>query len=357
MSKLVDEDTWAWPCSRAELTAGLRRHQSDKSLTLESVRRIPLPARRPSIGRVQGLMAEFVRSGRRGRMALVLKEPRGTTRAGLAGVGRREVGVYAALASSLPVETPQLIAASPNGNWLILAAETESKAPEAWGQADYERAVDNLVALHERFWRLEEDLETFAWLARPLQTDFSVHVAAAAQAIGHMVESGKPMTLAASPWRIRVMAQLTTEADRVVEPLSDAPSTLMHGDYWPGNILLLADGRQVVYDWQMAGIGPGVIDLLTLVMKSQWTFERLPVTPESLIARYRQGMVACTGTHWSDEEWDRLWDHALMWQFLEEWIDVLAASPDAVLRARAEDLDAVWLRPVSEAVGRRLPAA
>lgn len=356
MDRRLDDDTWAWPCSRPELTAGLRRFYGDKSLTLEKVQRMPLAARRPSIGRVQGLKAHFVRSGKPASVRLVLKEPRGTTRAGLAGVGRREVGVYAALADLLPVETPDLIAASSAGNWLLLTAEMEARAPEAWTAADYLQAVDNLVALHDRFWQLEEDLEAFTWLARPLQADFTVHVAAAAQAIGRMVESGRPEALAGSPWRMRLMAQLTTQADLVVQPLLQAPATLMHGDYWPGNILRLADGRQVVYDWQMAGVGPGVIDLLTLVMKSRWTFASLAVAPADLVTRYRHGLQTQTGTGWMDDEWDRLWDHALMWQFLEEWIDVLAASPDAVLRARADDLDATWLRPVEAAVARRLPA-
>ncbi len=357
MSSRLDDDTWTWPCSRAEITAGLRRMYADKSLTLSRVQRLPMAGRRPSIGRIQGLTAHFDRSGKPGSLSLVLKEPRGTTRAGLAGVGRREVGVYAALAPLLPFPTPALIAASVGGDWLLMTAESESRPPESWTDEDFVRAVDNLVALHDRFWNLEEDLEAFTWLARPLQADFSVHVAAAAQAIGRMVESGRPETLAGSPWRMRLLAQLTTQADRVAQPLLQAPPTLMHGDYWPGNIVILADGHQVVYDWQMAGVGPGVIDLLTLVMKSRWAFGELPIQAAELVTRYRRGLQARTGALWSDEEWDRLWDHALMWQFLEEWIDILAASPDAVLRARAEELDVSWLQPVAQAVARRLPAA
>lgn len=354
MSSRLDDDTWTWPCSRAEITAGLRRLYGDKSLTLSRVQRMPMGARRPSIGRIQGLTVHFDRSGKAGSLRLVLKEPRGTTRAGLAGVGRREVGVYAALAPLLPVLTPALVTASPGGDWLLMTAESEARPPESWTEADFVRAVDNLVALHDRFWQLKEDLEAFPWLARPLQADFSVHVAAAAQAIGRMVESGRPETLAGSAWHIQLLAQLTTQADRVAQPLLQAPATLIHGDYWPGNILLLADGRQVVYDWQMAGVGPGVIDLLTLIMKSRWAFGDLPVAAAELVSRYRRGLQEQTGVHWSDDEWDRLWDHALMWQFLEEWIDVLAASPDAVLRARAEELDASWLQPVGQAVARRL---
>ncbi|NIN93720.1 MAG: phosphotransferase, partial [Anaerolineae bacterium] len=54
----------------------------------------------------------------------------------------------------------------------------------------------------------------------------------------------------------------------MVLPLRRAPNTLLHGDYWPGNIAVLGDQRQIVYDWQLAGVGPGVIDLLVFVNKS-----------------------------------------------------------------------------------------
>jgi hypothetical protein len=46
-----------------------------------------------------------------------------------------------------------------------------------------------------------------------------------------------------------------------------------------------------------------------------------------------------------------------MWRFLQEWIDLLAASPSPLLEARAETLDQVWLNPVAEAAGRRLESA
>jgi hypothetical protein len=43
-----------------------------------------------------------------------------------------------------------------------------------------------------------------------------------------------------------------------------------------------------------------------------------------------------------------------MWRFLQEWLDLLAASPDAILATSAEQLDEVWLDPVAAAVARRL---
>ncbi|MCK4693223.1 MAG: hypothetical protein KAT23_06310, partial [Anaerolineales bacterium] len=69
---------------------------------------------------------------------------------------------------------------------------------------------------------------------------------------------------------------------------------------------------------------------------------------------YREGMAASNGVRWNEDEWNLLWDHALMWRFLQEWVDLLAASPDPLLETRAEQLDQVWLNPVANAVSRRL---
>lgn len=348
---------WPWPFSRSQLTAGLRRHCRAQDLVVERVEHSTLPRSRPSIGRVEGLRVAHRSAAGEGVLHLVLKEPRGSTRAGLAGVGRREVGVYTSLSPLLPLATPELVAAAPNGDWLLLAALTEAGSIAAWSSNDYTAAVRGLIQLHDRFWCLEADLEAFPWLARPLETDFTVHVSAAAQAIERIVETGQPGALAASPKAMQVMARLTTQADLVVRPLLDAPPTLLHGDYWPGNIALLADQGQVVYDWQMAGVGPGVLDLVALVTKSRWMLEPPPPAPESMVRMYRQGIAEATGVSWSDAAWSMLWDHAMMWRFLEEWIDVLAASPDVLLRARAAQLEDVWIQPLSQAVLKRLPAA
>jgi hypothetical protein len=43
-----------------------------------------------------------------------------------------------------------------------------------------------------------------------------------------------------------------------------------------------------------------------------------------------------------------------MWRFVQEWLDLLAVIPLPVLATRAEQLDAVWLQPVEDALSRRL---
>ena len=349
-------NAWPWPFSRGNLTAGLRRYFDDTSVRVADVRFLTMPHRRPAIGRVRGLLVDYEQSEGSGIVRLVVKEPRGTTRTGLAGAGRREVGVYQSLASQLPIRTPSFVAGSPAGEWLILEELRPSRDPSRWRSEDYERAIEGLVSLHDRFWNLAEDLNAFPWLSRPLESDFEVHVTAAAQAIERIVEHGHPEPLAGAPERMKVLARLTTSAEAIVEPLRRVPATLLHGDYWPGNIAILDDNTQVVYDWQLAGVGPGVIDLLVFVNKSAWWFGELPLTAEKLVRSYREGLDRRSGVQWSDDEWAELWDHALLWRFLQEWVDLLAASPDPLLETRAEQLDQIWLRPVAEAVERRMPA-
>lgn len=351
---LQAEDTWPWPFSRADITAGLRRHLSDPFIQVVDVQPLKMTYRRPSIGRIRGIRAEYQGSHGERSIRLVVKEPQGATRAGLAGAGRREVGVYQSLAAQLPLSTPALVSASPSGDWLLMEAVQPARDASQWSADDYRSAIDALSSLHDRFWGLGEDLDAFPWLSRPITADFEVHVAAAAQAIERIVEVGQPEPLAAVPERMQLLARLTTLAEQVVEPLRRQPSTLLHGDYWPGNIAVLKNRSQVVYDWQLAGVGPGVMDLLVFISKSDWWFGDLPVSREAIIGQYRESLGEKIGVTWKENVWDEMWDHALMWRFLQEWVDLLAASPSPILETRAEQLDRIWLNPVADAVSRRL---
>jgi len=348
------EPTWVWPFSRADITAGLRRQVGDTSLQITGLSSFTIPDQRPSIGRVRGIVVGYQAQSGAGECRLVVKEPRGTTRTGLAGAGRREVGVYRSLAPHLPMTTPSLVAASPTGDWLILEAITQEKTPDDWEAADYRTAVEALAQLHDRFWGLGEDLGTYTWLSRPLEADFDVHLAVAAQSLEKIVEKGQPGSLAGAPARIQVLSTLIEQADDVVAPLRDLPSTLLHGDYWPGNIAVVSRGEQIAYDWQQTAVGPGVIDLLTFVNMSGWWFSPLPLARQEMIEIYRSELDDRLGISWDEESWSRQWDHALMWRFLQEWIDLLAILPDPLLEARAGLLDGIWLDPVAQAVARRL---
>ena len=345
---------WPWPFTRADLTAGLRRLLVDPTIQIQEARLATLPFHKPAIGRVRGLAVET--SGRRGDTSILLavKEAVGTTRIGLAGVGRREAGVYRYLVPQGPMRAPRLVAASPAGHWLVLEAIPLGKNPARWSHGDYRSALVALAELHDRFWGLGDDLNTFPWLSRPLDTDFEVHVAAAAHAIEHIVEHGSPASIAGAPSRLEMLARLTARAEEIIAPLRAEPATLLHGDYWAGNIAVQTDGTQIVYDWQLTGVGPAVLDVVNFVKKSEWWFGALPISPADLAGIYRNEIARRPGITWPDEDWDRIWDHALMWRFLQEWLDLLAAIPEALLLTSAEQLDRVWLDPVEAAIHRRL---
>ncbi|MEE8121511.1 MAG: aminoglycoside phosphotransferase family protein [Anaerolineales bacterium] len=345
---------WNWPFSLANLTAGCRRHFKDTSIHVERVEPYPLHNRRPSIGRIRGIKVHFRALAGEQECIFVVKETHGTTRAGLAGAGRREVGVYHSLADHLPLSTPSMITGSPSGDWLILELLPPASDPEQWSKEDYFQAIDVMAVLHDRFWGLGEDLYAFPWLSRALEGDFEVHITAAAQALERIMEIKRPILIANKPRRIELFTQLIEKADRVIAPLISQPSTLLHGDYWPGNIAAASDRKQVVYDWQLAGVGPGVLDLVVFINKSAWWFDDLPLSQDEMVERYRDNMMSRAGIQWEQETWSEIWDHALMWRFLQDWIDLLAVTPEPLLLTRAKQLESVWLKPVERAIERRL---
>lgn len=352
-----EQPDWIWPFSRSKLTAGIRRYKGDTSLQVESVQPRSVSHQRPAIGSLQGLTVSFRGRDVEGELHLVVKEPQGSTRTGLAGAGRREVGIYESLASQLPLRTPSLICAGSGGAWLLLEDVEQSLLPSDWSETDYWTAVKALAALHDRFWDLGEDLDVFPWLGRPLSVDFEVHVTAAAQAVQRIVDMTSADLRVVDQERLRLLARLTAGAEQVAARLRRLPKTLLHGDYWPGNIAVLQDGSQAVYDWQLAAVGPAVLDLLVFVKNSQWYFGGMPVSESDLIDVYRDEIKSRTGIGWDDAQWQEQWDYAMIWRFIQEWLDLIAASPEALLTTRGKELDRVWFKPVANAIQRRLELA
>jgi aminoglycoside phosphotransferase (APT) family kinase protein len=87
-------------------------------------------------------------------------------------------------------------------------------------------------------------------------------------------------------------------ADRLSYSIpSDSRIGLFHGDFQTNNVLYYADGRlATVVDWELAGIGPQLLDVAWLQMMldpSCWADDfaamiRIPVDPDVIAARYKQ---------------------------------------------------------------------
>jgi aminoglycoside phosphotransferase (APT) family kinase protein len=350
-----------WPFTMAEITAGLRRYFAEPALRVRALAEQPLPqprlAGRAAEG-VRGLRVEYTATegGDPLSMDCVVKEPVGVVRPGLTHPGVREAGLYRALARQLPMPTPALIAADSAGSWLVLEAVEAAAPPGAWDAETFNEGLALLARLHERFWGLADDLAAYPWLARPLTRDFEIHVYAAAQALGEIVRDEWPPLIARSPHTLGALGQMISQADLVVQPLRAAPFTLLHGDFWAGNIVRDDTGDMIVLDWQLAGLGPAVLDLMTLLKTTEWLAGELPLPANRAANRYRRELARLLDRRWSDSEWSELWDHALLWRFIQEMLPWVVSTPRAAFAEREQQFEDVWLRPALDAAGRRLAA-
>ena len=98
-----------------------------------------------------------------------------------------------------------------------------------------------------------------------------------------------------SPEAFRRFARLANRYDEVVARLLDLPMSLIHGEFFPSNVILRPgiDGWGICpVDWEMAAIGPGLIDLAALTA-GNWTADQR----RKLVAAYRDALQAENG--WS----------------------------------------------------------
>lgn len=348
-----------WPFSRSELTAGLRRYLAASSLRLLDITPIPLPTTMPGAavlesGTTLSAMSVGVRiDGEDQSLPLLLKEPP-VTRNGrvLRAIGQREYGVYRRLAPHLPLLVPGLVAGDETEGWIILEVLTGLRPAPEWTVEDYHEAILNLVSMHDRFWGLAEDLVNYPWLARTLEADYTDTIMAAVDAVQTLVIEERLPQINSARY-LELFGRLTRSADEVVAPLRAETPTLIHGDYWPGNIARPIDGRQIVFDWQLAGIGPAILDLVGFIQSVRMRLEP-PLSAEEMIDLYRTRLEALLAPGWDNDRFNDLWDHALMWLFLVNWLGKLATMPPDSYGRIHDAFSRVWLEPLFNAVEKHL---
>jgi hypothetical protein len=343
-----------WAFSQAELTAGLRSHTGDPRLTIISIAECAVKHSRPSVGRIRGLEVLVLSKGRQRKYQLVLKEPRGSSQIATAGNGRREILFYRNLGDQIPIPIPSLIAAHSDGEWLLLNLLPSTRRAEKWTAGDYLLAVENLVVLHDRFWNLNDPLRTYPWLSRPLDSDSMQHLHAARGAANRIGAEANQANYLDNPELNHIIQVLVENSDSFISRLKQSPQTLLHGDYWPGNLSLQKRDQLAAYDWQQAGIGPGILDMVAMIQNSLWWFGKLPLPAAHLLSRYRAEIQKLNGYSWSEEQWSDLWDLGLLWVFLKDWLVLLTNIPGPVLNMRIHQIKTVWFEPVRLAMERQI---
>ena len=78
----------------------------------------------------------------------------------------------------------------------------------------------------------------------------------------------------------RAIGRIADRYDRVVEHLTSLPTTLIHGELYASNVMVQEtwEGVRVApVDWEMAAIGPGLVDLAALVAGSWSDDQRIAI--------------------------------------------------------------------------------
>jgi hypothetical protein len=99
------------------------------------------------------------------------------------------------------------------------------------------------------------------------------------------------------PKAASALYRLARRYDEVAQFLASLPATLIHGEFYASNVVVdasLSPPRVCAIDWELAGIGPAVIDLAALVV-GKWT----EAQRAELIAAYQSGLPA--GHPWAGD--------------------------------------------------------
>lgn len=173
---------------------------------------------------------------------------------------RREIDTYQRILGPSGIG-PRLYASVTDGErssyWLLIE---KVQGVELWQIGEFEiweAAAEWLGRMHAQFQGRTEELRE----ASPHLLDHTPewYRAWCERAISAVKRSGDQ--------RAPALVDVVHDYDSVAARLATLPRTLIHGELYPANLLIVRRGgavRVVPIDWEMAGVGPGVIDIAAL---------------------------------------------------------------------------------------------
>lgn len=170
---------------------------------------------------------------------------------------RTEVPITVALDASAPGRVPRVVGSDARAGWLLLGdvagdASTPAVTDRPKSHASAFAALRTLQRAAEPHLR---DLRAAGVAARPL-TGLADQLAEA------LADPELQRWHGASPARVdQVVAWVAGQVERVAG--LGLPDVLVHGDFHPGNVAEVDDGRRIVFDWSDAAVAPPFIDVAT----------------------------------------------------------------------------------------------
>jgi hypothetical protein len=269
---------------------------------------------------------------------------------------RNEVRFYRDIRPELTIETPRTFASAFDERSDTFGVVMEDlrlrdahfpNATESMSRGQIESALDQLAALHARFWSSPRFSGELAWLWTPLSGGFHDFLAGAgAPFIQHLISQ--------SEYKQGLFDRLGRGFDEVWDHLwktqalhVSEPTTLLHGDTHFGNTYLLPGCAVGLLDWQLLNRGRWSLDVSYLLVTALDIESRRSQERELLayyLDRLRAGGVADApgpDTAWLAYRQTAIWGFVLGWLICptENYGDaILEANLDRLTTA-LEDLE------------------
>lgn len=170
-----------------------------------------------------------------------------------------EGDVYQKLINPLSFSAPCCYGVSPGinsqGTWLFIESISDSaRVTEFEDQhSAMGRAAGEIASLHRYFERA--DVRDDIGFLRSYSREYYLGWIRRTAEFGSIFREHMP-------W----LDELCKRCEDMMEPLLDAPQTVIHGEFYPHNVLC-RDSDVYLIDWQSTAIGPGEIDLASLTEK------------------------------------------------------------------------------------------
>lgn len=338
-----------YPFGHAALLGGLRQFMGAPSLKLNAITTITSPqvvaghfGAQMYSASIQHLQVQVLLDGQQYPFWLLLTQDD-------APALKRVIQLNDFLASQLPVLLPGYITGSVDDGWMVQEAALNLRHPHEWTVDDYRELVDNLAMLHDRYWGLEEDLDIFEWLPRPLDRGFGRLLTQLAENVAALTDTEAWFSQGRWP---AMFGALQAHLAAIVAPLQAEPLTLTHGNYWAGTVGRPVDGRQIITGWRNMAIAPAILDVVRF--HHQTISHLKPAMPiKAALARYRIQLAERQKNRvWSDTTWETLRDHGLMWLVISEWLPILVNNSAEIHNNLERPLANFWFPPTIEALDK-----
>ena len=238
----------------------------------------------------------------------------------------REIEVYRTLLDPVALGTPTCYGTvcddAREQYWLLLEKIPGVELYQVGEIEVWEQVARWLARLHTRF----ADSAARLAASRLLTYDASFYRRWPARALANLLQVGPARPEAT----VQDFTRLANDYDLVVERLVALERTFIHGEFYASNILVTQTGGQrrvSPVDWEMAALGPGLIDLAALI--SGWSeqnrraialayHEALPSAGRASSGAFLEALdycqlhVAMQWLGWA-REWSPPADHAQDW--------------------------------------------